>query len=275
MRRRPSAARRNLRLHYGGILIALFLATGTVGPHLLRDNPNAIDLTQNLAPPTGRHPFGTDTEGRDLLSRVVVGARTDLVMSVSAVALGGVTGIACGLVAGYYPRVRTPIMRFMDVLLAFPSLVVALGIIAVVGSSLRNVIIALAIYQVPQFTRLVNGVVLSLREQAYVESARAAGARDGRIIGRYIVPNMLPPVIVQISLFVPSAITIGASLSFLGLGISPPTAEWGSMLQNSLEWAGMAPHVMIAPGLALMAVILGFNLFGDGLRDALDPRLRI
>jgi len=266
---------RNHRLVYGGFLIVLFLATGIVGPFVLHDNPNAIDLAQTLSPPSPRHPFGTDTEGRDLLSRVVAGARTDLTMSVTAVALGGLTGIAFGVASGYYPRVRAPIMRLMDVLLAFPSLIVALGIIAVLGSSLGNVIVALAIYQIPQFTRLVNGVVLSLREQAYVESARAAGARDGRIIGRHIVPNMLPPIVVQISLFIPSAITIGASLSFLGLGISPPTAEWGSMLQNSLEWAGMAPHVMMAPGLALMAVIFGFNLFGDGLRDALDPRLRV
>jgi peptide/nickel transport system permease protein len=162
----------------------------------------------------------------------------------------------------------------MDVMLSFPGIIFALTIIAILGNGLLNVILAIAVYQVPQYARLAHSMTLSVKQSAYVEAIVSVGARDGRILGRYVLPNILSPLIIQTSLLIPAAIMTTASLAFLGLGVTPPTAEWGSMLQNSLSWARMAPHVMIFPGLALMLVVFGFNVFGDGLRDALDPRLR-
>ena len=192
----------------------------------------------------------------------------------TAVALGAVVGVALGLLAGWYRRLEGVTMRLMDVMLSFPGIIFALTIIAIVGNGLHNVILAIAVYQVPQYARLAHSMTLSVKESAYVEAIVSVGARNGRILGRYVLPNILSPLIVQTSLLIPAAIMTTASLAFLGLGVTPPTAEWGSMLQNSLSWARMAPHVMLIPGFALMLVVFGFNVLGDGLRDALDPRLR-
>jgi peptide/nickel transport system permease protein len=166
------------------------------------------------------------------------------------------------------------IMRLMDVVLAFPGIIVALTTIAILGRSITNVIIAIGIYHIPQFARLAHGLTLTIKETVFVEGARASGESDAAILTRYILPNCLAPIIVQTSLLIPGAIMTAATLSFLGLGVPPPTAEWGSMLQNSLQWAQLAPHVMIVPGLALMLAVFGFNVLGDGLRDAMDPRLK-
>jgi peptide/nickel transport system permease protein len=183
-------------------------------------------------------------------------------------------GVLLGIVAAWYRRLETVIMRLMDVLLSFPGIIIGLTIVAILGSGLENVILAIAIYQIPQFARLAHGMAISVRQMIYVDAAIATGSSDLRIFRQHILPNILAPILVQISLLIPSAIMTSAGLSFLGLGVPPPTPEWGSMLQNSLSWARMAPHVMIFPGLTLMLVVFGFNVLGDGLRDALDPKLK-
>jgi peptide/nickel transport system permease protein len=258
----------------GGAIVLLFVVTGLLAPTLAPYDPNAVSIRDTLQPPSWAHLLGTDNNGRDLLSRILYGARISLTISVSSVALGAVVGIALGLIAGWYRRFEGVTMRLMDVMLSFPGIIFALTIIAILGNGLANVILAIAVYQVPQFARLAHSMTLSVKESPYVEAIVSVGARDGRILGRYVLPNILSPLIVQTSLLIPAAIMTTASLAFLGLGVTPPTAEWGSMLQNSLSWARMAPHVMLFPGIALMLVVFGFNVFGDGLRDALDPRLR-
>jgi peptide/nickel transport system permease protein len=267
-------ARRHTLGAIGGAIVMLFVLTGLLAPTLAPYDPNAVSVRDALQPPSRAHPLGTDNNGRDLLSRIIYGARISLTISVSSVALGAVAGIILGLIAGWYRRLEGVTMRMMDVMLSFPGIIFALTIIAILGNGLLNVILAIAVYQVPQYARLAYSMTLSVKESAYVEAIVSLGARDGRILGRYVLPNILSPLIVQTSLLIPAAIMTTASLAFLGLGVTPPTAEWGSMLQNSLSWARMAPHVMIFPGLALMLVVFGFNVFGDGLRDALDPRLR-
>lgn len=258
----------------GGLIVLVFVLVGLLAPWIAPKDPNKISVRDTLKPPGSEYWLGTDNNGRDMLSRLIFGARVSLTISLSSVAAGAGIGVLLGLLGGWYRALETMIMRFMDVLLSFPGIIVALTIIAVLGTGLVNVIVAIAIYQIPQFARLAHGLTLSVRENTYVEAAIAVGASNRRILLRYILPNILAPIIVQISLLIPSAIMIAAGLSFLGLGVTPPTAEWGSMLQNSLAWARMAPHVMIFPGLALMLVVFGFNVFGDGLRDALDPRVR-
>jgi len=244
-----------------------------MAPVLAPYNPDQISIRDALALPSATHVLGTDNQGRDLLSRLLFGARLSLLISLSAVGSGALLGSILGILAGYYSRLDMPIMRLMDVFLAFPGVIVALTIIAILGGQgVRNVVLAIAIYQIPQFARLVQGLVLGIRQQQFVESARALGLADGRVITRHIVPNTVGSIAVQSSLLIPDAIMTTAVLSFLGLGVPPPTAEWGSMLQNSLQWVELAPHVMIVPGLALMLIVLSFNLFGDGFRDAVDPQ---
>lgn len=267
-----------VRLHplaaAGGGIVFAFLLTGLLAPVLAPQDPNQIDVQATLRPPSRIHLLGTDNQGRDLLSRVIFGARMSLLISLTSVGSGGIVGVAMGTVAAYYPRLDAPLMRLTDVLLAFPGIVVALTMISILGRGLANLIVAIAIVQVPQFGRLAYGLTLAAKERAYVEAAVALGASDLRILTRHIVPNCLAPIIVQVSLLIPGAIMTAATLSFLGLGVPPPTAEWGAMLQHSLQWSALAPHVMVIPGLALMLVVLGFNLLGDGLRDVMDPRLR-
>lgn len=266
------------RLHrlaaVGGAIVVLFVAGGLLAPWLAPYDPNAINVQATLQPPSRANLLGTDNQGRDLLSRVVYGARMSLFISMTSVGFGAVAGVALGILAGYYRRLDGPIMRLNDVLLAFPGIVVALTIVSILGKGLENVIVAIAIVQVPQYVRLAHGLTLSVKDRVFVEAAVAVGAPDRSIIFRHVLPNTMGPIIVQTSLLIPGAIMTAATLSFLGLGVQPPTPEWGAMLQNSLQWARLAPHVMVIPGLALMLVVFGFNVFGDGLRDAMDPRLR-
>jgi len=256
----------------GGLIVLLFLLMGLLAPWVSPKDPNAISLQNALQSPGKEFLLGTDWNGRDLLSRIIYGARVSLSIAFAAVSAGAVVGIIFGTLAGWYKRLENLIMRLIDVLLCFPGIIVALAIIAVLGPSLINLIIAIAIYRVPQTARLAHGLTLSAREKDYVKSAVSIGASDRRIILRHIIPNIMAPLIVQISLMLPGAIMTVAGLSFLGLGLRPPTAEWGSILRDSTEWFHMAPHVMIFPGLALMLVVFGFNTLGDGLRDFLDPR---
>jgi peptide/nickel transport system permease protein len=258
----------------GGAIVVLFVAGGLLAPWLAPYDPNTINVQATLQPPSRANLLGTDNQGRDLLSRVVYGARMSLLISMTSVGFGALAGVALGILAGYYRRLDGPIMRLNDVLLAFPGIIVALTIVSILGKGLENVIVAIAIVQVPQYVRLAHGLALSVKDRVFVEAAVAVGAPDRSIIFRHILPNTMGPIIVQTSLLIPGAIMTAATLSFLGLGVQPPTPEWGAMLQNSLQWARLAPHVMVIPGLALMLVVFGFNVFGDGLRDAMDPRLR-
>jgi peptide/nickel transport system permease protein len=266
------------RLHrlgaVGGTLVLLFFVTGLGAPVLMPRDPNQINVRAALQPPGREHLLGTDNLGRDLASRIIYGARVSLYISVTAVAFGLLSGTTLGTIAAYYRRLESPIMRLVDMMLAFPGIIVALTIISILGRGVENLIFAIGIVQIPQFARLAHGLTLVAKDRTYVEAAIATGAADRRIIVRHILPNCLAPLVVQVSLLIPAAITTAASLSFLGLGVPPPTAEWGAMLQNSLQWARLAPHVMLIPGLALMLVVFGFNVLGDGLRDAMDPRLR-
>lgn len=259
---------------FGAVLVVLFVFTGVFADQLAPKDPNRVSVSNSLQPPSAEFPLGADNNGRDILSRIIHGARVSLYISTTSVALAALVGVALGIIAAWYRWTRGPIMRFMDVLLAFPGIVIALTIIAILGRGLENVILAIAIYQIPQFARLAHGLALSAQEQTYVEAAIAGGETDGAILGRYVLPNIIAPIIVQISLLVPGAIMTAAGLSFIGLGVAPPTAEWGAMLQLSLTWGRLAPHMTIFPGLALMLVVFGFNVLGDGLRDALDPRMQ-
>lgn len=274
----PNALRVFVRLHrlgaIGALLVLLFVLAGVFAPTLVPFDPDLIDVRSPLQPPSPVHLLGTDNQGRDLLSRIIFGARMSLFISMASVGAGAVTGVALGTLAGYYRSLDGPIMRLNEVMLAFPGIVVALTVVSILGRGLENLIVAIAIVQIPQYIRLAHGLTLSVKDRAYVEAAVASGATDGIILLRHIMPNLLAPIIVQTSLLIPGAIMTSATLSFLGLGVSPPTAEWGAMLQNSLQWSRLAPHVMVIPGLALMLVVFGFNVLGDGLRDAMDPRLR-
>ena len=258
----------------GAVIVLLFVFTGLFAEQLAPKDPNRVSVRNSLAPPSAEFPLGADNNGRDVLSRIIFGARMSLYVSVTSVGIAALIGVLLGIVSAWYRWLRGPIMRLMDVLLAFPGIVIALTIIAILGRGVENVILAIAIYQIPQFARLAHGLALSAQEQTYVEAAVAGGESDGAILTRYVLPNIIAPIIVQISLLIPGAIMTAAGLSFIGLGVPPPTAEWGAMLQLSLTWGRLAPHMTLFPGLALMLVVFGFNVLGDGLRDALDPRLK-
>jgi len=258
----------------GGIIVFAFVFVAVLAPYVAPQNPNKMNLENALERPGSEFRLGTDYSGRDMLSRLIFGARVSLFISLTSVILGAVIGVMLGVVAAWFRYLQTPIMRLMDIMLSFPSIIVALTIIAILGSGIQNLIIAIAVYNIPVFARIAYGQTLSVKNFTYIEAVITLGARDGRILLRHILPNIIAPVIVQFTLVIPRAIMLTAGLSFLGLGVMPPTAEWGNMLQNSLRWAAQGPHLVIFPGLALLLVVFGFNTFGDGLRVSLDPRMR-
>ncbi|TWT02140.1 ABC transporter permease subunit [Planococcus sp. CPCC 101016] len=263
----------------GGVLILLIILMAFIGPWILTTftdyRPNATDLGNKLQGPSAAHWFGTDSYGRDIFTRVIFGTRLTLYVGFFSVFIGGVVGVIFGIVSGYYGgRVDTIIMRLMDVLLAFPGILLALAIVAVLGGSLTNVIIAVGIFSVPAFARVVRGSTLSVRKLEYIDAVRALGASDFRIIFKHILPNILSPIIVQASLRIATAILTGAGLAFLGLGAQPPAPEWGAMLNEGRQYMYEAGHVALFPGLMIVLVVLAFNIFGDGIRDALDPKMR-
>ncbi len=258
-----------------GVLV-VFATCGVLAPWIAPYDPYVSDLENSLKPPSSRHWLGTDELGRDLLSRILYGARLSMVIGTIAVAIGVVLGVPLGLLSGYLGGwFDLVVQRAIDVLLAFPSTVLAILLVTILGVGLVNVMIAVGIVSVPTYTRLVRGQVLSLKEQEFVHAARALGAGSLRIVFRHILPNTLAVLIVQTTLQVASAILSAAALGFLGLGVQQPTAEWGAMLSTARQHIQLAPHTLVFPGLAIMLTVLGFNLFGDGLRDALDPRLRV
>ena len=268
--------RRNRAALAGLGVLVVFALCGLLAPWLAPYDPYRPDLFGSLAGPSREHWLGTDELGRDILSRIIYGARISMVIGIISVAIGVVLGVPVGLFAGYLGgRFDLLSQRVIDVLLGFPSIILAIVLVTVLGVGLVNVMIAVGIVSVPTYARLVRGQVLSLKTQEFVEAARALGAGSARIVFRHIFPNTLAVLIVQTTLQVASAILSAAALGFLGLGVQQPTAEWGAMLSTARQYIQLAPHTLIFPGLAIMLTVLGFNLLGDGLRDALDPRMRL
>lgn len=279
--RRPSSgglARRlltNQAASFGLAIVALYLLLAVAADWLPLRNPLQIVGANRMAGPAWNMPFGADSFGRDLLSRVVFGARLSLQVSAVAVAIALVAGTALGLIAGYGGGwIDQLLMRAMDVLFAFPAVLLALGVVAALGPNPSNVIIAIALVYAPIFARVVRGPVLAIKEREYVEAARALGAGAPRILTRHVLPNVASVLIVQTSIALSWAVLTEASLSFLGLSAQPPAPSWGVMLNEGRQNLELAPHLAVFPGLAIMLAVLGFNLLGDGLRDVLDPRLR-
>ncbi len=267
--------RRNRAAMAGAAVVVIFVLLALLAPVLVPFSPVQGDFGDRLRAPSRTHWLGTDELGRDVLSRIIFGARVSLQIQVVAVMLALAVGVTLGAVGGYLGgRMDNLVMRSMDVLLAFPSIFLALGIIAALGPGLGPLMLAAGISSVPQFARIVRGSVLSLKEREFVEAALALGSGSGRVLFRHLLPNCLAPIIVQSTLRMATVLLTASGLSFLGLGVQPPTPEWGAMLSNARSYLIVAPHVATIPGLAIMVVVVGFNLFGDGLRDVLDPRLR-
>jgi len=267
---------RNRMAVFGGILILGYLVTALLAPVLYPGNPSAPNLMRSLERPSLEHPLGTDELGRSILGRVIYGSRVSLMISIGVVCVGLLVGVPLGLVSGYYGgKVDFILQRITDMLLAFPGFLLALALVAILGVGINNTVISIGISMVPIYIRLVRGCVLSVREQVYVEAARAVGTRDLKILKRHILPNVMVPIIVQTSLGMGTAILFAAGLGFLGIGVQPPTPEWGAMLGSGRGYIFNSPHVATFPGIAIFLAVLGFNLLGDGLRDALDPRSKI
>jgi peptide/nickel transport system permease protein len=267
---------RNRNALLGGIATVFLVALAFLSPWLTPYDPVATAPKLRLQSPSWQHPMGTDKLGRDVLSRVIAGTPYSLRTGIIAVGISASVGVALGLIAGYYRgAIGMGIVMLTDAMLAFPSILLALSIVSALGPGLTNTMIAVGISWIPYFVRLVRATVISARNNVYVEAARVVGCGDRRILVVHILPNVLAPVIVLCTLGVAAAILVGASLSFLGLGAQPPTPEWGAMLNDGRNILRLAPWVTTFPGLAIMFTVLAMNLLGDGLRDALDPRMTI
>lgn len=255
-------------------IVAAWLLLALLAPVVAGYGPNEPDMSVRLEPPVAAHLFGTDQYGRDILTRVIFGARITMLIGVISVGISLVVGVPLGAIAGYVGgRTEQTIMRLMDMLLAFPALVLAMAIAVSMGRGLVSAMVAVGIVGIPDFARLMHGQAVSLREKDFVEAARALGAGNRRIILRHIVPNAMSPIVVRATLGLGFAVLTAATLSFLGLGVKPPDAEWGSMVSEGREFIVSGEWWLTTfPGLAIMSAVLGFNLMGDGLRDLLDPR---
>ncbi|MFP7486741.1 ABC transporter permease [Priestia filamentosa] len=259
----------------GGAIVLFFILLAIFAPVIAPEGVNEQKLQERLQAPSSEHWFGTDDFGRDVFSRVLHGAKTSLWVGFFSVMGSIIVGSFLGIIAGYYGKIADAIIsRIFDILLAFPSILLAIGIVAVLGPSLQNALIAIAVINIPNFGRLIRSRVLSVKEEEYILAAKAIGMSDHRILFHHVLPNSITPIIVQGTLAVATAIIEAAALGFLGLGAQPPNAEWGRMLADSKQYLIQAPWTMIFPGVAIMLVVLGFNLLGDGLRDALDPRMK-
>ena len=254
------------------ISILLFVL---VGPFVWGTDPGYANLRMRNQGPSLQFPFGTDELGRDTFSRIVYGARVSLQVGIVAVGIALLLGGAMGIVSGYFGgRIDGLIMRFVDILFAFPGLILAIVITGLLGPSVRNAMLAIGVIFAPAFARVTRGSVLSVKNELYIEAARVAGGGNVRVLGKHVLPNIVAPMIVLITVYLSSAILAEAGLSFLGLGTQPPTPSWGGMLNSARMFMERAPMMAIAPGLAIMFIVLGLNFLGDGLRDVLDPRLR-
>jgi glutathione transport system permease protein len=266
--------RQHVALVAGGFVLLLVLAAA-LAPWLVPfDAETFFDYDALNAPPSAKHWFGVDSLGRDIFSRILMGARISLAAGFVSVAVGAVIGTLLGLLAGYYQGWWDRIvMRMSDVLFAFPGILLAIGIVAILGSGMVNVILAVAVFSVPAFARLIRGNVLALKHQTYIEAVRSIGASDATIMLRHLLPGTVASAVVYLTMRIGTSIITAASLSFLGLGAQPPTPEWGAMLNEARADMLNAPHVALFPSLAIFVTVLAFNLLGDGLRDALDPKL--
>lgn len=257
----------------GAVLMMIVVVIGLLAPVISR-SPTHMDVAARLTAPGAAYWFGTDDVGRDVFSRVMYGARLSLLVGVAVVLFSFVVGVFCGVVAGYYRRLDNIVMRVMDGLMAFPAIVLAIALMASLGPSVLNVIIAIGVVYSPRVARVVRGSVLVIREAAYVEAARALGASDLTLIARHILPNCVSPLIVQGSFVFAAAVLTEAALSFLGVGVPPYVPSWGNILADGRLYIQQAPWLVLFPGAAIMLTILGLNLFGDGVRDLLDPKIR-
>lgn len=272
-RRAVRYLRKDMKVVLGCIVLCLLVLSALLAPYLTPYDPNAQEF-EMLLPPSGQHWLGTDEFGRDLLSRLMAGARVSLLVGFAAVALAVVASVPLGLISGYYGGwVDTLIMRYIDLQWAFPSLIIAVGLMAILGPGIGNVIIAVSLAYIDDFARLARGEVLALREEEYIVAARATGGSDFRIILRHLLPNSLAPLIVQATVSISYAILAESTLSFLGLGVRITTPTWGLILSGARGYFTMAWWLAIFPGLAIMLTVLSINFLGDGLRDALDVKV--
>jgi peptide/nickel transport system permease protein len=259
----------------GAVIVLVLVLTAALAPWITPYNPIKTDGTITLQQPSREHILGTDALGRDVLSRIIYGSRVALWVGVIAISIAGIIGMSLGLAAAYFGRwVNNIIMRIIDTVMVIPPILLALAIAALLGGGLRNVMISVGISLVPTYSRLMCGQVLIIKENDYITAANVIGANDIRIILRHLLPNSFPPLLVLITLNMGIAILAEAALSFLGIGISPPAAAWGAMVYDGYRYLLTNPVLSFAPGVAIILVVLAFNLVGDGLRDALDPRLR-
>jgi glutathione transport system permease protein len=259
-----------------GLFVVILIVLAFIAPYIVPfDAENYFDYDRLNEGPSLMHWFGVDSLGRDIFSRVLVGTRISLIAGFFSVAIGALIGTLFGLLAGYYEGWWDRItMRVCDVLFAFPGILLAIAVVAIMGSGMSNVIVAVAIFSIPAFARLVRGNTLVLKHQTYIESARSIGASDWTILMRHVLPGTVSPIVVYFTMRIGTSIITAASLSFLGLGAQPPTPEWGAMLNEARADMVIAPHVALFPSLAIFLTVLAFNLLGDGLRDALDPKLK-
>ena len=256
-------------------IVVFFIMLAVVGPFIAPQGTDDQNLSIRLQAPSSEFWFGTDDLGRDVLSRILHGAQLSLTVGLTAVLMSAVIGSFLGIIAGFYGKwVDTIISRIFDIMLAFPSILLAIAIVSILGPSLRNALIAIAIINIPNFGRLIRSRVLTIKEEEYIHAAKAIGMKNSRILWRHILPNSMTPILVQGTLAIATAIIEAAALGFLGLGAEQSTPEWGKMLADSRMFLLNAPWAMIFPGLAIMLTVIGFNLLGDGLRDALDPKMK-
>jgi peptide/nickel transport system permease protein len=257
----------------GFVIIFLLIFCALFGPWITPHDPFRIKSEIRLSPPSLRYPFGTDEQGRDLFSRIIYGSRYTIMVMLVTTSIAGIIGLAIALPSAYYGGLFDNLtMRFMDVMLSFPYILLILAIVAVIGPSLVNSMIAIGIAYIPDYARMARSSIIAVKEEEYVDAERALGASDLRIILHTILPNIISPMIIFISLTMPTAVLSAAALSFLGLGAQPPTPEWGAMMVNSRDFIASATWVVLVPGLAIFMSIIAINLFGNSLRDALDPR---
>ena len=257
----------------GGLIIGVFIIVAVMAPVIAPYDPMLQDLEQITVPSSDKHIFGTDELGRDIFSRIVWGAQTSLFIGISVVFIGGVTGVLLGVVSGYFGGwVDMLIMRIVDTLMAFPTILLALMFVTILGGNLQSAVLSVALASVPRFVRLSRASVLSISKKEYIEAAVVIGQNSRLILWKHILPNCTAPILVLVTLNIGNSIMTISGLGFLGIGVSPETAEWGAMLSNARMFLRNAPHVAVFPGLAIAFVVLGFNLLGDGLRDVLDVR---
>lgn len=258
-----------------GIFILLLVLAAIFAPVIAPYDPYATDYSLAMMPPSKEHWAGTDVFGRDILSRIIYGARISLAVGLSSVTIGAVIGVTLGLLSGFFGGFLDElIMRASDVLFAFPGILLAIAVVAILGPGLVNVVFAVAIFSIPTFARIVRGNTLALKESLYIRAARSMGASNNRIMFVHIMPGTLGGAIVYFTMRIGTSILTASSLSFLGLGAQPPTPEWGAMLAESRDYIGVADHLTIFPGIAIFLTVLAFNIFGDGLRAAFDPKLK-